>query len=212
MNGIRHVVWMYDVNCKYKINSFHRCFTNPFSPLDAAFKDRLRDPSYISYLVNVWHGNSHKPECADEHSICNTAMKGMVTGEEIESGWVKMNRKQYTTREMDAGARADSITIHMIEHNKDKLKRMGKPVQVNSKMLIKIHIGERLHERYWEAKKQVEEHSKELNSLEEALNALDPETVPRYRTRYQESGGDQFRPDPSKFSCESSLSLSSTSC
>lgn len=119
--GIQHVVWMYDVNCKYKINSYNRCLTNPFSPLEATFKERLKDPAHISYLVNVWHGNSHRPECADEHSLRNTAMKGMVTGEEIESGWVKMNRKQYTTREMDAGARRDSITAHMIDHNNDKL-------------------------------------------------------------------------------------------
>lgn len=94
--------------------------------LKPPFKERLKDPTYVSYLVNVWHGNSHKPECADEHSLRNTPMKGMVTGEEIESGWAKMNRKQYTTREMDAGARRDSITVHMINHNKDKLKRMGK--------------------------------------------------------------------------------------
>jgi hypothetical protein len=124
-NGIIHVVWLYDVNCKFKINSFNRCLANPSSPLDPEFKDRLRDPKYISYLVNVWHGNSHKPECADEHSLRNTPMKGMVTGEEIETGWPRMNRKQYTTREMDAGARIDAITIHMLQHNKDKLEKMG---------------------------------------------------------------------------------------
>jgi hypothetical protein len=50
----------------------------------------------------------------------------MVTGEEIETAWPRMNKKQYSTREMDAGARVDAITIHVIEHNKDKIWRMGK--------------------------------------------------------------------------------------
>jgi hypothetical protein len=52
-------------------------------------------------------------------------MTGMVTGEEIEMGWPRMNCEQYTTREMDAGAHADAITVHMLEHNRDKLKKMG---------------------------------------------------------------------------------------
>ena len=124
-NGIKHVVWLYDVNCKFKINAYDRCSSNPFSPLEATFQDRLKDPKYLSYLVNVWHGNSHKPECADQHSLRNTPLMGMVTGEEIETGWPRINRKQYATREMDAGARTDALTVHIIEHNKDKIKRMG---------------------------------------------------------------------------------------
>ncbi len=92
------------------------------------FKERLNDPKYIKYLVNVWHGESHKPECADQHSLRNTPLTGMVTGEEIETGWPRINKKQYSTREMDAGGRVDAITAHAIEHNKDKIKRLGQDV------------------------------------------------------------------------------------
>lgn len=126
-NGIQHIVWLYDVNCKFKVNAYNRCISNPHSPL-STFKERLKQPEYLRYFVNVWHGNSHKPECADEHSLRNAKNVGMVTGEEIESGWATINHLQYPTREMDSGARADTITVHMIQLNKAKSDKMGKHI------------------------------------------------------------------------------------
>jgi hypothetical protein len=117
------------VNCKFKINSWNRCIDNPHSLLSPEFHSRLQDQKYLRYFINVWHGYSHKPECADEHSLRNASNVGMVTGEEIESGWARLNHLQYQTREMDSGARADSITIHMIQSNYDKVKSMGKAIQ-----------------------------------------------------------------------------------
>ena len=49
----------------------------------------------------------------------------MITGEEIESGWARLNHLQYATREMDAGARADTINVHMSQSNYEKLYHMG---------------------------------------------------------------------------------------
>lgn len=116
-DGIQNVVWLYDVNCKFKVNSFNRCINNEKPLLSPEFHKRLKDPQSLRYYVNVWHGFSHKPECADEHSLRNADNVGMVTGEEIESGWARLNHLQYPTREMHAGARADAITIHMIQSN-----------------------------------------------------------------------------------------------
>lgn len=124
-SGIQTVVWLYDVNCKYKINSFNRSANNEHSPLSRQFQERLKDSKHLKYFVNVWHGLSHKPECGDEHSLRNADNVGMVTGEEIESGWARLNHLQYPTREMHAGARADNITIHMIQSNRDKIAKMG---------------------------------------------------------------------------------------
>ena len=78
--------------------------------------------------MNVWHGFSHKPECGDKNSLRNAENVGMVTGEEIESGWARLNHIQYATREMDAGAWIDNITIHMIQSNLDKIKLMGESI------------------------------------------------------------------------------------
>lgn len=125
-SGIKHVVWLYDVSCKFSINAFNRSFYNPYSPLEATFKERLKDKNFIKYLVGVWHGNSHKSECGDEFSLRYTPLTGMVTGEEIETGWKRLNKKQYSIREMDAGGRIDSVTVQVIDHNADKIKRMGK--------------------------------------------------------------------------------------
>lgn len=62
--------------------------------------------------------------------------------------------------------------------------------------------GERLKDRYMQARREVEAHSDELKDLEDTLNALDPSIVPRYHELYEMRGGEQFRPDPSKFSCK----------
>lgn len=124
-SGVQQVIWLYDVNCKYKINSWMRCVNNPFSPLEKEYHDWLKDKKHLRYFINVWHGYSHKPECSDEHGLRNAENVGMVTGEEIETGWAHLNHLQYSTREMDAGARADNITIHMLQINVDKKMAMG---------------------------------------------------------------------------------------
>jgi hypothetical protein len=49
----------------------------------------------------------------------------MVTGEEIETSWATLNHLQYSIREMDAGARIDMITAHMLAVNDEKIRRMG---------------------------------------------------------------------------------------
>jgi hypothetical protein len=78
----------------------------------------------MNFYVNVWHGFTHKPDCADEHGLRNAEHVGMVTGEEIESGWASLNHLQYAIREMDSGGRQDAITIHMLHLNDEKRKRM----------------------------------------------------------------------------------------
>ena len=126
--GLQHVVWLYDVNCKYRINSWARCANNPNTPLSPNFHYRLKNNKHVRYYVNVWHGFSHKPECGDKNSLRNAENVGMVTGEEIESGWARLNHIQYATREMDAGAQVDNITIHMIQSNLDKINLMGESI------------------------------------------------------------------------------------
>ena len=46
-SGIQHVVWLYDVNCKYKVNSWTRCVNNEFSPLSKEFQDRLKNSKHV---------------------------------------------------------------------------------------------------------------------------------------------------------------------
>ena|ERR1700742_1110320 len=131
--GLRHIWIIYNAACRFKINAYTRCATNPFSPLHPDFQRRLiPDSGFIEYKVNAFHQHSHKPECADAHSIRNTSNIGMVTGEEIETAWAKLNHIQYSLREMDAGGRIDMITIHMLEINKDKIDRMGQSLSLTS--------------------------------------------------------------------------------
>lgn len=94
------------------------------------FKNRLQltknNRKYLEWKVNVFHQHGHKADCADEHSLRITKNCGMFTGEDIETGWAKLNHVQYSSREMDAGARVDTITSHMLQINLDKIMLMGR--------------------------------------------------------------------------------------
>jgi hypothetical protein len=139
-------------------------------------------------------------------SLRNANNVGMVTGEEIESGWARLNHLQYQTREMDSGARADSITIHMIQSNYDKIKAMG----ASTILIISFYSpfpGQRLISRYSESIKEWKKHNDDLVELEETLNSLDPTIVPGYKEIYNSKGGEQFRPDNTKFNCWSLMKL-----
>jgi hypothetical protein len=76
--------------------------------------------------INTFHGATHKPECSDQHTIRNTPNVGRMTGEDVESGWAKLNKEQWSSREMDAGSRRDDINMHMVTSNGDKIATMGK--------------------------------------------------------------------------------------
>lgn len=124
--GLEDIWIIYDSACRYKINAYTRCNSNPHSPLDEKFHSRLKPESgFLQYKVNTFHQQSHKPEFADEHSLRNSSNSGMVTGEEIETAWANLNHLQYSLREMDAGGRIDMITAHMLHITEDKIKRMG---------------------------------------------------------------------------------------
>jgi hypothetical protein len=109
------------------VNAHNRAVQNPFSPLSEGYKPRLLPGTeFLDYKVNVWHLLGHKPECSDKYSLRNTPNVGMFTGEEIESGWADLDHLQYQTREMNAGARVDMITAHMMKLNEEKSSSMGK--------------------------------------------------------------------------------------
>ena len=132
-------------------------------------------------------------------------MVGMVTGEEIESGWASVNPIQYAVQEMDEGTSADAITAQMIHINYQKAQNMGRLINVKCFFfyLLRILTGEQLENRLMFARKQWEKYSSELQVLEDTLKTLDPSIVPRYREHYTSHGGEQFRPDSSKFLCKS---------
>jgi hypothetical protein len=67
---------------------------------------------------------------------------------------------------------------------------------------MKFFKGDRLEARYQQACGEYETHAKEHKELEDALTALNPTTIPFYHRLYEERGGEQFRPDPSKFTCK----------
>ena len=56
--------------------------------------------------------------------------------------------------------------------------------------------------RYNEAKEMASAYGDELKELEDTLNVMNSTTVSRYCDLYERKGGEQFCPDPSRFTCE----------
>ena len=61
--------------------------------------------------------------------------------------------------------------------------------------------GQRLMERHAIASQEHESMEHDLLELESALEEASPGTVTKYRKLYEQSGGEQFRPDATKFKC-----------
>jgi hypothetical protein len=122
-SGQEHINIIYDSACRYSVKFHSRCRKNPNTPLDREFWDRI-DPesNFLQWFVNAFHQYGHTPECADKYSLRNSSNTGMVTGEEIETSWATLNHLQYSIREMDAGARIDMITAHMLTVNDEKIR------------------------------------------------------------------------------------------
>jgi hypothetical protein len=123
--GIPRVVLMYDIACKFSINAYKRCVSNPYSPLIEKYrKHLLQGDSRFKPCVNGWHIQSHLPECSDLFGAAFCPLMGVRVCEEVESTWFITNRHQWSTREMDAGARQDQITVCLLHMNKEKFNKM----------------------------------------------------------------------------------------
>ena len=64
-----------------------------------------------------------------------------------------------------------------------------------------LHAGDRLVNRFTTAINEMKALQEEFDELETALEEANPGMIKRYRTLYEESGGEQFRPDPQKVKC-----------
>ena len=123
--GLKRVVFMYDIACRFNINAYKRCMDNPYSPLKQEYRRRLTDIGFLLYKVNKFHIRSHKADCADQYGLSYTPLVGMRAGEEVETGWPHHNCEQWSTREMGAGKRLDMLQSHMHYMNEVKIRKMG---------------------------------------------------------------------------------------
>jgi hypothetical protein len=66
---------------------------------------------------------------------------------------------------------------------------------------MRFEPGERLMNRLLEAEQQCQNMQDEFAELEAALEEASPGIIGRYRKLYEERGGSQFCPDPTKVKC-----------
>ena len=151
-NQVPCAVVTYDISCSYHKNLKRRATDNPACPLESRFLNKLQSEKECPFRVNSFHQYSHKGDCAKKYRIVNMAAVGWVSGEEVETSWSCLNKLQTSTREMDAGAWVDNITIHMIQSNLDKIKLMGESIdQCTHVLCLRFTKGQQLMDRYNEA-------------------------------------------------------------
>jgi hypothetical protein len=158
----------------------------------------------VEYYVNGFHIKSHRPECADHYGASYAPLMAIRIAEEVEGHHKKGNRNQWSTREMDAGARQDTITAHMLYSNIAKFNNMRESSLTatnRSSITTLLSIAARLLERANKAKENVKEFSAELHGLEESLDSIDEGILTRFRKTYQSSGAEQFRPNQHRVKC-----------
>ena len=65
-----------------------------------------------------------------------------------------------------------------------------------------MFLGNRIANCYYDAIQMEQKTKTELQELESALEETNPGILLRFKKSYEERGGEQFRPDPSKVKCK----------
>lgn len=95
------VVLTYDVGCQYTINLVQR-FIKHFPDL----ADRI---DLVTVRVPKMHILGHKYDCMLRYSLSYTTGVGQSHGETVEHPWAENNQAGISTREMNPGARHDTL-------------------------------------------------------------------------------------------------------
>ena len=196
-SGLKRVVFTYDINCKYRINLFNRLsHQNQYctSALAAHLQEAINDPHRFVPRVNSWHLGGHIPECADDHDLAHTPCVGVMTGEDVEGPWARLDGLQYTTREMGAGHRRDVISVNMNVWNDDKLKHIGvhNLILIPTVLIWVQHTVPSTLQKYYQCLLDHSPLSEELQQLE--MN-VDQNTLASWKTDSLTRGGEQYRPN-----------------
>ncbi|KIO17891.1 hypothetical protein M407DRAFT_84521 [Tulasnella calospora MUT 4182] len=120
--GLRYFVITYDIACKYGVNFMSRCCNK-----DCSFVLIPTDDGDINivFCVNKFHQESHDDDCAAKNALDYTKFVGRTCGEGVETIWAKMNWLRYSTREMSAASRIETLSEHFNDWNWQKTIGLG---------------------------------------------------------------------------------------
>ncbi|KAJ7109543.1 hypothetical protein C8R43DRAFT_848675, partial [Mycena crocata] len=101
----------YDIACQWKKNLRERN-----TKLPEAIQLDL-DKIDVQCGLPIWHASSHETECSNENSLSFLVGVGKTDGEGVERTWAALNPAAYSTKEMGAGNRADTLEDKIDSHN-----------------------------------------------------------------------------------------------
>jgi hypothetical protein len=109
----------YDITCQWRIH---------FEARMAAMPERMRldlTETKVVYGLPVWHAAAHEKKCQAQNSLSYLPGVGRTDGEGIERTWSKLNLLAWATKEMNVGARHDTIEDKIDHHNFEKNVNQG---------------------------------------------------------------------------------------
>ncbi|KIO16043.1 hypothetical protein M407DRAFT_36243, partial [Tulasnella calospora MUT 4182] len=115
--GLRYFVITYDIACKYGVNFMSRCCNKACS---FVLIPTNNGDINIIFCVNKFHQESHDDDCAAKNALDYTKFVGRTCGEGVETIWAKMNWLRYSTREMSAASRIETLSEHFNDWNWQK--------------------------------------------------------------------------------------------
>ncbi|KAG9014679.1 hypothetical protein FRB90_005207 [Tulasnella sp. 427] len=169
-SGIRYFVITYDIACKYGVNFRKRCFNDdPWAALVPTPDGEM----FIMFCVNKFHQESHEESCSAKNALNYTKYVGRTCGEGVETIWASLNWLRYSTREMTAGGREETLSEHFNWWNWLKV----------------IGLVDYLKKAYFNA---IQSYRNVRVRFENIKSSLGDESVKMLELEYEEKGGEQF--------------------
>lgn len=153
----------YDLACQWHINWISRQKSHPL-----VFQVNF-DDIQVTFVVPDFHLLGHGDKCQIPFSFNYLPGAARTSGEIVETGWARHNELAASTREMGAGARADTLDDHWGDWNFQKCARLV------TQLLKNLHA----------AVEASESHRRELEELEELF---DEEKLEEARKEFGEWG------------------------
>ncbi|KAK0421727.1 hypothetical protein EV421DRAFT_1894097 [Armillaria borealis] len=168
------LVISYDIACQWHKNFFTRISRYPEAL-------QLSQPEQnILYLVPKFHLPTHILKCRDNFSFNFSTKVGHTDGEAPEHGWAATNALAASTKEMEPGARRDTLDDHFGDYNWRKI----------------IILADMLCTRLKEAVRARLEHVVEFIGYEDALCVEHSESIDSWRQMVLIWEGDRSWPNP----------------
>ncbi|KAJ7058852.1 hypothetical protein C8F01DRAFT_1255258 [Mycena amicta] len=170
---VKLLVLSYDIACQWKQNLRTRVINITAKSTIPPNLDNFD----IQFALPVWHAAAHEESCQMENSLSYARGVGRTDREGIEGMWAMLNPIAFSTKEMGAGNRHDTIEDR-IDHISFE-KNVGQGDTLTRKLII-----------------AVAERDKQILEFIDVDSGLDPSLRREWRKQIDDWLGDKSKPNP----------------